>query len=133
MEIEDAQNDRSHGSDACPNGVGRAQWKGLRGFHEQQHAEQGEHSEAGEPERVRRADGVFRLAQTESKGAFAQSGNNQNHPIHNGCQTILLEGCGNVRRLLPEDFLVSAKIVIFPETRKGLSARFGKQSLHNIF
>jgi hypothetical protein len=40
----------SHGPYACPHGISGAQWQGLRGFHQQQHAGHQGHQESAIPQ-----------------------------------------------------------------------------------
>lgn len=82
MEYGNAKQHRSHGSDACPYGVGRADGQCMHGLSQQTHAEKRTYHESHSPKIKLYAGNAFHFPETESESGLKKSGNNQDNPVH---------------------------------------------------
>ena len=90
-----AENYRTDRTNACPNGIGRADGQRVDSLGQKQHAHDKAYDEAGSPHIILNARLPLHLAETEGKGRLKKTGHDKNNPTHLSCYFLpmLVFGC----------------------------------------
>lgn len=90
-----AENYRTDRTNACPNGIGRANGQRVDSLGQKQHAHDKAYDEAGSPHIILNARLPLHLAETEGKGRLKKTGHDKNNPTHLSCYFLpmLVFGC----------------------------------------